>query len=235
VFFKMIGAGNLITAHTLARQIKSKASLGEKLEQTKSMFPLAAQVEIDYALECLCRHYYFAQDTTAEPDGFVRKQDFDSMQRKLREQLREANARAERARIEEEQGASSEDDNEPPDARSSTPPLPSSPPADAEEFPGVAQKAVFGKKYKAPDGYELVDAVQPDQVNIGFLRGRTVVVCYKMEKGTSFMWYPGTIVDQTGNGRFEVQYKGEPEVTDEELTDENYGSFWAMLVKSRAS
>jgi hypothetical protein len=235
VFFKMIGAGNLITAHTLARQIKCKASLGEKLEQTKSMFPLAAQVEIDYALECLCRHYYFAQDTTAEPEGFVRKQDFDIMQRKLREQLREANARAERARIEEEQSGSSGDDKEPPDARPSTPPLPSTPPVDAEEFPGVAQKARLGKKYVAPDGWELVDDLTNDQMNIEYLKDRPIVVCYKLEKGAGYMWYPGTIVDQAGNGRFEVQYKGETDATDEELTDENYGSFWAMLVKSSAS
>lgn len=234
VFFKMIGAGNLITAHTLARQIRCKAALGEKLEQTKAMFPLAAQVEIDYALECLCRHYYFVQDKTAEPDGFVRKHDFETMQRQLRQQLREANARADLASGGAQQGgeggpAGGEDQDDASDPR------PSAPPLAAEEFPGTTQKASFGKKYVAPDGWELVDNLTDDQMNIEYLKDRTIVVCYKLEKGAGYMWYPGTIVDQAGNGRYEVMYKGDADATDEALDDENYGAFWMLLVKKRAS
>ena len=49
----MIGASNLITENTLSRQIRYKTAFGEKLEETKMMFPLATQVEIDYVFECL--------------------------------------------------------------------------------------------------------------------------------------------------------------------------------------
>ena len=239
VFFKMIGASNLITAHTLARQIRCKAALGEKLEQTKAMFPLAAQVEIDYALECLCRHYYFVQDKTAEPDGFVRKSDFDQMQRQLRKELREANARAagaaqskqaEQADVQVKR-EESDSDSDAGVRVSDSDTRPTLPPASADVFPGSAQKAVHGRKYAAPDGYKLVDVIDDAKISIEYLRNHTIIVCWKMGDG-GYMWYPATVLDQDRDGNFEIQYKGEDEVHDEELTDDNYGIFWMLLEKA---
>ena len=154
----MIGASNLITAHTLARQIQCKTALDEKLEQTKTMFPLGAQVEIDYALECLFRHYYFVQDKTADRDGFVRKEDFDSMHRQLRKQLREA---------QEAPGTLSEIPTAPEPVPEPAPTAaepaaasgdaPEAEPDTADEvdaaFPGSPQTAKFGQRYRPPTGY----------------------------------------------------------------------------------
>jgi len=83
VFFKMIGASNLITAHSFARQLQRKTPLTSKFEDIKATFPLAAQVEIDYAVECLCRHYYFVQDKTIERDGAVSEASFNKMKNSL--------------------------------------------------------------------------------------------------------------------------------------------------------
>lgn len=229
VFFKMIGASNLITAHTLARQIRCKAALGEKLEQTKAIFPLAAQVEIDYALECLSRHYYFVQDKTVDPDGFVRKQDFDAMQRKLRQELREANARAEQAgRAESAQAADDAEVAE--DAENAS--VPGA--ADAQEFPGDAQKAVNGRKYAAPDGWKLVDVLEDAHFSIDYLRNRTIIVCWSLKRGGGYMWYPATVLDRDQNGNFEIQYKNEDNISDAELMQENYGLFWMLLERVAA-
>ena len=83
VFFKLVGATNLITTHTLSKQLPHNAALGIKFKKIKDAFPLAAQVEIDYAIECLCRHYYFVQDKSTQRDGFVPQAEFDSMHRRL--------------------------------------------------------------------------------------------------------------------------------------------------------
>jgi hypothetical protein len=90
VFFKLIGACNLITAHTLAKQAERTAALREKVDKVKDAFPLGAQVEVDYALECLSRHYYFVQDKGAALDGFVTQAEFDAMQRALKKQVLDA-------------------------------------------------------------------------------------------------------------------------------------------------
>jgi hypothetical protein len=86
----MVGARNLITAHTLAKQLRPTTVLHAKVEDVKAAFPLAAQVEIEYALECLCRHYYFVQDKTIERDGLMKKSEFETYKRKHDKQLREA-------------------------------------------------------------------------------------------------------------------------------------------------
>ena len=90
VFFKLVGACNLITAHTLAKQVHRTKALRDKFDKVKDAFPLGAQVEIDYALECLSRHYYFVQDKGADLDGFVTQVQFDAMKRALTKQLRDA-------------------------------------------------------------------------------------------------------------------------------------------------
>ena len=90
VFFSMVGARNLITAHTLAKQLRPTTALNAKVEDVKAAFPLAAQVEIEYALECLCRHYYFVQDKTIERDGLMKKSEFEKYKRKHEKELREA-------------------------------------------------------------------------------------------------------------------------------------------------
>lgn len=226
VFFKMIGASNLITAHTLARQIRCKAALGEKLEQTKACFPLAAQVEIDYALECLCRHYYFVQDKTAEPDGFVRKSDFDNMQRQLLQQLRDAKALAKipgeaDVRVKQEH---SDDEDDAGDGNKAQPQ-----PVDVP-FPGDIQNAVYDRKYKAPDGWRLVDNITDAQFKIDYLRNRPIIVCWEMNN-RRFVWYPATVLDSNRRGTFDIQYQNEDNVSEAELTEQNYGSFWMLFEK----
>jgi len=56
IFFNMIGAINLSTAQRLAKQLQRRTALNDQVDKVKATFPLAAQAEIDYALECLCRH-----------------------------------------------------------------------------------------------------------------------------------------------------------------------------------
>lgn len=243
VFFKMIGASNLITAHTLARQIQCKTALGEKLEQAKAMFPLGAQVEIDYALECLCRHYYFVQDKTAERDGFVRKEDFESMQRQLRKLLREAqagkpgldHAPASAPAAESESAVQSETAPEAapePDPALSPDPAPPPDPAPQSNavFPGRPQKARFGQKYRPPSGYRLLEDIAEEDVSLTRLRGQTVVVLWEMSDKT-FMWYPATVVDRDASGTFAVQYPGDTARHDAPLSHANYGSYWMLVEK----
>jgi len=88
VFFKLVGACNLITAHTLAKQVQRTPALRVKFDKVKDAFPLGAQVEVDYALECLSRHYYFVQDKGAALDGFVPQAKFDALERRLMVALR---------------------------------------------------------------------------------------------------------------------------------------------------
>ncbi len=107
VFFALLGVRNLITAHTLAKRCSGAPNkYNTELEKVKDTFPLAAQVEIDYALECLCRHYYFAQDKSAVEDDVVPRAEFERMQRNLRNEVEAARAAV---NIEEEDDTSQVD------------------------------------------------------------------------------------------------------------------------------
>ena len=97
-FFNMVGARNLITAHTLAKQLRGTTALTVKVDDVKAAFPLAAQVEIEYALECLCRHYYFVQNKTIERDGLMKTEIFEAYKRKQEKELREVKEAAQSAK-----------------------------------------------------------------------------------------------------------------------------------------
>jgi hypothetical protein len=222
VFFKMVGARNLISAHTLARQVDRKSALSDKCEETKAVFPLAAQVEINYAMECLRRHYYFVQDKTVAGHEFVRREDFDKMKQKLEQQLRASERRADVPVARDDVKEEDKDDAESTGSEADD--------VDTDVFPGKEQKA-NGRDYKVPIGYRIADNPGKKMMKIKFLKGRTIVVLWDLENKTYQTWYPGTIVDQARDGTYGVRYPGDSSVHYTDISDLNYRTFWLLVEK----
>jgi hypothetical protein len=201
VFFKMIGASNLITAHSFAMQLQRKSPLTSKFEEVKATFPLAAQVEIDYGIECLCRHYYFVQDKTVERDGAVPEASFNRMKnsltaevKKLKEQLLAANTGAESAPVVHE----------------------------------ASQRQVKTTAVKAYVAIKTVIVVPKDQ--IGFNELMDKIIACRIKTHGSYKWYEGKVTDDRGGGTWTVHY-ADNTTEDEQLNEANYGKEgkWVVL------
>jgi hypothetical protein len=239
MFFNMIGASNLITAHTLAKQLQRKTALNDRVEQVKAVFPLAAQVEIDYALDCLCRHYYFVQDKTIERDGLVTMQEFSKMKRRLEKQLKDAQKDGELP-----------DTTQQPQQPQQQQQQQQAPPQQQQLAPPQQQVALAGQPFEQEDdgtgykvvaGYKLADTVEIDEnVQVSVIGE---IIAHKMEVQTNpgavkrYRWYQGQINGmknrKPNKGHFVITYPGRKTQELVRLVKSEYGptNVWVLLVK----
>jgi hypothetical protein len=225
VFFALLGVRNLITAHTLAKRSRvPRSKYSVELEKVKDSFPLAAQVEIDYALECLCRHYYFAQDKSAVQDDVVPRAEFERMQRKLRKEVEDARAEAEA----EQDADASEDES---DAGNVVKKEESESDDDADD-----RQLDTGNGYQLVQGERLQNQPTQAEMTVALLKNRTVVVRWPA-KNAPVYWYRGVIEDKPKrNNRFSVLYNDGQEKR-EDLRFDTYGcrSQWVLVEKVAAT
>lgn len=188
IFFALVGVRNLITAHTLAKRCSGGPNkYSAELDKMKDSFPLAAQVEIDYALECLCRHYYFAQDKSAVQDDVVPRAEFERMQRKLRMEIEAARAEAseEEDEVDEEEEDEHEEDEEEDDEEE----------GDEEDETDTSQ--VDNGGYKAIAGERVREKPNRNEISLDFLQDKQLVVKYKvLGPGNVHRWYRGIVTDK---------------------------------------
>jgi len=222
MFFAMLGVRNLITAHTLAKRNKgAKSKYSVELEKVKDSFPMAAQVEIDYALECLCRHYYFVQDKSAVQDDVVPRAEFERMQRKLRKEVEDARAEAEAgqdAEVSEEESDANAVQNTDINVKQED---------DEDEETDTSQ--VDNGGYKAVAGERVRGKPNRDEITLDFLRDKQLVVKYET-KGprNEKRWFRGKVTKQARN-RYEINFD-DGEKYEEYLKDTNYGTTKKWLI-----
>jgi hypothetical protein len=235
VFFKMIGASNLITAHTLAKQLQRKTTLNDKVELVKATFPLAAQVEIDYALECLCRHYYFVQDKTLERDGLVTMQEFLKMKRRLEKQLKDARRDGELPDVLDVAAAPAQPLQQAPPAQQA----PQAPQRPQVPLP-VAEQDDDGTGYKVDAGYKLAESDDiNDNVEESVMQKN---IAHKVEMATNpgeaklYRWFQGQICGKKqknpNQGYFCITYPGKKKQYFVKLTKAEYGctKTWVLFL-----
>lgn len=213
IFFALLGVRNLITAHTLAKRCSGAPNkYSAELDKMKDSFPLAAQVEIDYALECLCRHYYFAQDKSAVQDDVVPRAEFERMQRKLRKEVEAA--RAEVNEVEEEEDEEEEDEEE-----------------DNEEDETDTSQVDNGG-YKAIAGERVREKPNRTDISLAFLQDKQLVIKYKVPgPGNVHRWYRGTVTDKRG-AKYIIDFD-DGDMQQEPLRVTNYGptNKWVIVEK----
>ena len=254
IFFNMIGASNLITAHTLAKQLQRKTALNDKVELVKATFPLAAQVEIDYALECLCRHYYFVQDKTIERDGLVTIQSFLKMKRGLEKQLKDAQkvpvAQAQQApQVQAQQPAQpAQQPQQPQQPQQVQPVQPNQQPLHD------SQQDDDGSGYKVRDGHTLeVDSKIPEGDNVLLQSGHLSDewkrlreylllknIAYKDKLQTNdgepalYRWYEGKVIGAVERGaqkgKFCIKYPWKKATEYVTLNKTQYTTDWVVIL-----
>ena len=224
VFFALLGVRNLITAHTLAKRCSGAPNkYSVELEKVKDTFPLAAQVEIDYALECLCRHYYFVQDKSAVQDDVVPRAEFERMQRKLRKEVEAANGRikvaqgqfeAAQGQVEVAQPEVKEEEEE------------------GEEGDNDTSQVDRGG-YKPLAGEKVSDVPTETDMNVDFLKTKQLVVKFNIQsKLNERRWYRGKVTGQTRNKEYNIHFD-DGEDRNVPLNVLNYGQIkkWVMVEK----
>ena len=225
VFFAMLGVRNLITAHTLAKRNKgAKSKYSVELEKVKDSFPLAAQVEIDYALECLCRHYYFAQDKSAVQDDVVPRAEFERMQRKLRKEVEAA-----RAQSESDQDAQASEDEADANVVQNAD---NNVKVEEDEKEETDTSQVDNGGYKAVAGERVRGKPNSDEITLDFLRDKQLVVKYPTKgPGNEKRWFRGKVTRRVSN-RYFINFD-DGDTFDEYLKDTNYGTTkkWLIIEK----
>lgn len=213
VFFALLGVQNLITAHTLAKRCSGAPNkYSTEIEKVKDTFPLAAQVEIDYALECLCRHYYFAQDKSAVQDDVVTRAEFDRMKRKLQKEVEVAQAKVKDEKVEEQQKEVTEEQN---------------------ERENINTYQVDKNGYHAIEGEQISDAPTSDNMKFDWLKHKQLVVNFMIDAmPREKRWYRGKVINYKSKDAYQI-YFDDDDIQYVHLRINNYGyqRKWVIVAK----
>jgi hypothetical protein len=175
----------------------------------KATFPLAAQVEIDYAIECLCRHYYFVQDKTIERDGAVPQASFNKMQNSLTAEVKRLKEELLAAIIPEGQMRA-------PVARQ------------------VSMRVVNTDEFKPYVPEKNTSVVPVNEIDFSDLKGKIIAYRIMQTRPRKYWWYEGEVTEDKGNGHWIVHYSDDND-EEENLVAVTYGVKleWVVLQLKR--